>query len=305
MKKEYHYTISRTDRICIIAFVIALLSWELVKFLIPGTKKEYAYLPQTFEKSGPKKKYEKEYPSKKPYSKKYYSPTKRYTPYGKKYISQKSPPTQPVQISKATIDELVSTGLSRKAAYNIQKYIAAGGIIDEAQDLLRIYGMDSVQLNIAIPYLIFPGKSFSTNNVHEKTSPDQKIDFIDINTASASRLDSLPGIGPILSERIVKFRESLGGYTSVNQVRDCYGITQELFDAIKPFLTISGTPAQIAINQEDLTTISHPYFPVKMKKIIQAYKDQHGVIADASALKKAYPPDTTWIERLLPYLNFE
>ena len=44
MKKEYHYTISRTDRICLVSFVIFLLSWELIKGLFPGESNEYQYV---------------------------------------------------------------------------------------------------------------------------------------------------------------------------------------------------------------------------------------------------------------------
>lgn len=44
MKKEYHYTIARTDRICLVSFVILLLGWELIKGLFPGGDKSYAYI---------------------------------------------------------------------------------------------------------------------------------------------------------------------------------------------------------------------------------------------------------------------
>ena len=44
MKKEYHYTISRTDRIYLVAFVMALLMWELVKEFFPGQQESYTYV---------------------------------------------------------------------------------------------------------------------------------------------------------------------------------------------------------------------------------------------------------------------
>ena len=45
MKKEYHYTISRTDRIYLVTFVVVLLAWELVKGLFPGGDGHYDFIP--------------------------------------------------------------------------------------------------------------------------------------------------------------------------------------------------------------------------------------------------------------------
>src|SRR5688572_31775382 len=129
MKKEYHYTISRTDRIYLVSFVVILLSWELVKGVIPGTEKPYNYIPAESnskkEDNAIRNYNDNRYKSGK--SKKY----KQHFDYKSEWGDSKklTPPSHPIIISEASIEELTSTGLSRKVAYNIQKYIKSGGTI--------------------------------------------------------------------------------------------------------------------------------------------------------------------------------
>ena len=309
MKKEYHYTISRTDRIYLVSFVVILLSWELVKGVFPGTEKPYSYIPEESNtqkddhafhnyddnryKSGKSKKYKQQYDNKSEWD-----DPKKITP-----------PSHPIIISKASIEELTSIGLSRKVAYNIQKYINSGGTISGPDQLLRIYGMDSVQLNKSAGHIIYP--SISNNNQEEKneiksifTKKTIQQEF-DLNSATAEDLESLPGIGTVLSERIIKFRESLGGFLHEQQLLDCYGITPETYDKIKSQLVISSAPRLLIINETDLNTLSHPYLSKKMVRVLHAYKKQHGNFQNESDLKKVYPPDTNWYKKIFPYLSFE
>ena len=66
----------------------------------------------------------------------------------------------------------------------------------------------------------------------------------------------LPGIGPVLSNRIVKYRESINGFKSINELKKVYGISEELYEGIRPFLTrskISEVAASIDKPNENLT----------------------------------------------------
>lgn len=57
---------------------------------------------------------------------------------------------------------------------------------------------------------------------------------IDLNVATATQLDSLPGIGPAIAERIVQQRVRLGRFRSVNQLLDVPGIGEAKFASLKP-----------------------------------------------------------------------
>lgn len=60
---------------------------------------------------------------------------------------------------------------------------------------------------------------------------------IDINTADATVLESLPGVGSALAERIIAYRETNGPFASVDELADVSGISSHLLDTIAPYLT--------------------------------------------------------------------
>jgi competence protein ComEA len=69
--------------------------------------------------------------------------------------------------------------------------------------------------------------------------PDNEIaGLININTATPDQLDSLPGIGPAIAQRIVEYRESIGGFNSIDQITEVKGIGPALFDEIKGLITV-------------------------------------------------------------------
>jgi competence protein ComEA len=61
---------------------------------------------------------------------------------------------------------------------------------------------------------------------------------IDLNTADATTLATVPGIGPTLAQRIVDFRAVNGRFTTVDGLLDVSGVSASRFDAIASFLTV-------------------------------------------------------------------
>ena len=304
MKHEYHFTISRTDRICLIVFVGVLLGWELIKYVLP---------PPVFQPLGHldnKTFADVIQPSDSTQKERHYSP-KRYeynqdSEDSQYQTSAADADLSPVEIMQASWKELRAVGFSSKVASNIERYIAAGGVVRNEKDLLKIYGMDTTQWNAVSSLIIFP-ESKSESNYPDHAYPKEKFPttLLDLNTVSVSELESLPGIGTVLAERIIKYRTSLGGYRFVDQLKECYGLPPETFEKILPRLTITQPPSTIAINHVDFTNFNHPYLNKKMIRLLQAYKAQHGPFTDVSDLRKIYPPDSAWCDRLLPYINFE
>lgn len=304
MKKQYHFTISRTDRICLVGFCMVLLSWELVKLSFPTPEKYFEYISEP-----------KPLPEEPRYEKKEYTswPKKKSNPnsYTNRYKNDRyakpektyAKPSAPFPIMHATYEELRGAGFDSRIATNILRFIKAGGVISGKKNLERIYHMDSIQLQQALPYIVFPDniKPVSTEFKAGMTGSQA---IIDIHTATAADLETLSGIGPTLADRIVKFREALGGFSSVDQLKDCYGITPEVFEKIKPQLSASGETRVIYINEIDLATFSHPYISRKLARILHAYRNQHGPFVNASELRQVYPPDTNWCQKLLPYIDF-
>ena len=62
--------------------------------------------------------------------------------------------------------------------------------------------------------------------------------LININTATAAQLDTLPGIGPVLAQRIIDYRQANGPFTSLSQLRLVEGIGEKRLANILPLITI-------------------------------------------------------------------
>jgi competence protein ComEA len=61
---------------------------------------------------------------------------------------------------------------------------------------------------------------------------------LDLNTATAEQLDGLPGVGPVLAQRIVDWRTAHGGFTSVAQLRQVTGIGDSKFADLQPLVRV-------------------------------------------------------------------
>lgn len=71
-----------------------------------------------------------------------------------------------------------------------------------------------------------------------QTSSSGSRELININTASAEQLTSLPGIGPVRAEDIILYREENNGFKSLEDIMNIKGIGKKTFDSLSPFLRI-------------------------------------------------------------------
>ncbi|MGD2156038.1 MAG: helix-hairpin-helix domain-containing protein [Anaerolineales bacterium] len=66
--------------------------------------------------------------------------------------------------------------------------------------------------------------------------------LIDINTASQSELEELSGIGPVIAQRIIDYRETSGPFESIEDIQKVSGIGPVTFEKIKNQITVDGKP---------------------------------------------------------------
>jgi len=134
-------------------------------------------------------------------------------------------------------------GLNNKIIHTILKYRSKGGRFTHPQDIEKIYGFskeDAARIEpfIQLEKVTEPPHIKPTNHdtivITKKGSPIK----IHINTATAEEWKALPGIGEVLSNRIVKFRNKLHGFSSVDEVSKTYGLPDSIFQAIKPLLLL-------------------------------------------------------------------
>ena len=141
--------------------------------------------------------------------------------------------------------------------------------------------------------------------VDYKFGGHKKIQSIDINTADSVAWVGLNGIGPGFAKRIMTYREKLGGFYQVDQLKEVYGLDSLWVKENKALLKVgAGVYRFLAINQVEWKDFKHPYLPYGQSKVVLAYRKQHGVLKDFEALEKIQLLDLVAWKRLKPYLSF-
>ncbi len=135
--------------------------------------------------------------------------------------------------------------------------------------------------------------------------PAHRLPVLDINTADSLALEILPGIGPALAGRIVRFRERLGGFYSPTQVAEIYGLPDSTFKKIQPYLRVdNGSLKKLDINHTDEQSLAkHPYIRYKLARLIVRYRSVHGPFGDIKGIKNIPLVDDSIYRKLEPYIS--
>jgi competence protein ComEA len=114
---------------------------------------------------------------------------------------------------------------------------AAGGLTDNA-DLASVNPAAPLEdgERIIVPFKPTPAPVAVANQTPQ-TEP-ATAGPLNINTASADELDELPGIGEVIAERIVAYRETNGAFSSVEELAEVSGISERMVDELRPMITV-------------------------------------------------------------------
>jgi competence protein ComEA len=212
--------------------------------------------------------------------------------------------------NSASIEDWEKLGLREKTIHTIKNFLAHGAHFKKPEDLKKIYGLTEEEYLRLEPHIKI--KKVNENlsvqkNTFQKNYSEKKVSRIslDINSADTTEFIALPGIGSKLASRIVNFRDKLGGFYSIDQVGETYGLNDSTFQMIKSFLIVTNIETKkININTATKDELKvHPYLRWNLANAIVEYRNQHGNFSSVDDLKKISVITDDQFEKMKHYLT--
>lgn len=210
---------------------------------------------------------------------------------------------------------LLRVGLKSWQVKNLLAYRRAGGHWKDADDFKRLYGLSDEDYQRLRPYIKIPPQVkdvyFTEKDRAQQDSVRQlrqekftELTVLDLNTVDTLTLRKIPGIGVGYSRSIVSYRQRLGGFVSVAQLKDIEGLPERIEEWFSVAEQVE--VRTLSINKSDFKTlVRHPYLSYEQVKVITTHIRKYGPLRswkDLQLYSEFTPQD---FERLTPYFVFE
>lgn len=221
--------------------------------------------------------------------------------------------------NQVSVTQLKSLGLPAYVSERIVKYRNTGARFKYKEDLLKIYGFKEEWLEPLKDYIVIskasrlpvklslPNTTFETQVIEPVLPIEQSTVQFDVNSTDTSLWRKINGIGPVLSERIVKYRNKLGGFYAFEQLHEVYGLDSEVvMKAVKQLTLTDVVLEKINISSASFKEINaHPYLSYEQTKLILNYRRKHGGFNLLNDLVRERMLSPEEFDRILPYLEIE
>lgn len=200
----------------------------------------------------------------------------------------------------ASLEELQRIGLSKYQSRMILNYRSKGGKFYSKKDLQKIYSLnDSTYQKIEMYIRI---KSPPQVKFQSKTKTQL---IIELNSTDSAELTKIRGIGPTFARRIIKYRTLLGGYHSIHQLLEVYGLDEEKYKRIKSTFKSCNKDSLIMLNIHQSSfkeLLKHPYISLDFTKFI-VNRRRKKTFTDLNQLYDPHLISDSTFKKLLPYLK--
>jgi competence protein ComEA len=214
----------------------------------------------------------------------------------------------------ATESDLLGLGLEEKTVKNMLKYRQSGGIFKKKEDLKKLYGFSDIDfIRIEQFVQIADNQSFGKassvtlqNGTPVKNTGNPTLTVIDVNTATEDELLALRGIGRTFAARIITQREKIGGFATIEQLKEVYGLPDTTLQNIAPYLKLT-TPVyrKIHVNKATPDALAHPYMTRKQAASLIRYRLNHGEFKNMNDIKLTGVFGDANLDKLKPYIAFD
>lgn len=217
----------------------------------------------------------------------------------------------PFDPNTSSVKEMINGGLPKFIANRIVKYREKGGVFRRSSDLKKMYGMTDSLFSHVKSFLSLPDlleKSSKDKNLtnYQPSWTKKEVVRFNLNEATLEELQSVSGIGPVLSELIVKYRDLLGGFYSTDQLKEVWGLDEETIEKVINQSDFSGEVKQTPINTDSIKRLSsHPYINYNLARAIINYRQVHGAFQSLDELLEIKLMNDSLYQKLSPYLSLQ
>ena len=152
-------------------------------------------------------------------------------------------------------------------------------------------------------------KKYYNNSSYKSYTRQEKLkagETIELNSADTTELKKIPGIGSGYANRIVKYRNLLGGYASIVQLKEVWGMDDYLYEKVIPCITLENRHKRIRVNNSSFEQLNkHPYINYKQAQVIVDIRERKGNIESIDRLALLEEFSEKDIRKLTPYLSFD
>jgi DNA uptake protein ComE-like DNA-binding protein len=212
--------------------------------------------------------------------------------------------------NEITQEEAMRLGFSKKLSVTLLNFRNKGGKFYKSEDLKKLYGLSPKLYSELESYILIPNdkKGLKKDTVYPIKNFEKKVftkTLIDINTADSLSIVYLKGIGPGFTKRIIKYRTLLGGFHSVNQLKEIYGMNDSLYVLLTSQIQLDAKAiTKIPINVIDFNSLrKHPYFNFQLAQAIINYRLKHGKLTEADIRALGMFSEEK-LRLVLPYLSY-
>ena len=137
--------------------------------------------------------------------------------------------------------------------------------------------------------------------------PQYEIVKIDLNRCDTTDIMRVPTFGSKRAQKLVEYRERLGGFHSFSQLQEIYVLQNVDLELCEKYFTLSPTHIRkIHINSATYKElISHPYMDAYLTKTILAFREKNGKINNLEEFQQITHAYNDLMDKLKPYLDFE
>lgn len=233
-------------------------------------------------------------------------------------IESRKPKIYPFNPNYITDYKGQQLGMSLQEIDRLLAFRKTNKFVNSKEEFQQITQVSDTLLNKISPYFKFPdwvvkrnnqkSKSNFTSKNKSKTYVRKVISTTDINKATAEDFRTVNAIGSAFSERIVKYRSKLKGFSFNDQLYEVWGLDKEVADKILSIFKIEEKPIIQKLNvntAEFKELLKNPYIDYELCKKIFNYRDEVAELQDISELKniKSFPLEK--YDRIVLYLVAE